>query len=192
MTATRTSIDTGGVQKGDRPKRKRYKPDIESRWLEFGKRLSTAIAMMAPHRGGRYTMADLARDLVPKLEETPQKHKAPDSSTISLWAQNVQRPSLETILLIAECLKPAGVDPGWLAFGSWANRGFWPTWAFTAWRETNGEVPGEREGRYRARTDARPRPSEPSGRQRGRPRRRGDQPKRLLLEQVDPLQVADL
>lgn len=131
------------------PKRKRYKPDVESRFLEFGQRLAAAIAEKAKHRGGEYTMADLARDLVPKLKETPVKTSEPDSSTIGLWRKNVQRPSLEKILMIAECLS---IDAGWLAFGSYAHPASWPAWAATTWPETGGEVPGERQGRFKPRS----------------------------------------
>ena len=149
MSDRKPKRHAGERQVSARPKRKRYKPDTESRWLEFGQRLTAAIALMAPQRGGHYTMADLARDLVPKLKETPVRTSEPDSSTIGLWSRNVQRPSLEKILLLAECLK---VDPGWLAFGSYATKATWPTWAVNVWPETGGEVPGERDARYKPRS----------------------------------------
>jgi hypothetical protein len=132
---------------GDKAKRKRYKPDNQSRWLEFGTRLKVAIQERGKGRDG-YTAADLARELMPRMLETPQKHVRPDSSTIGLWKRNVQRPPLETIVLLAECLN---VDPGWLAFGSFARRSEWPAWVYTTWADTGGEVPREREGRYKAR-----------------------------------------
>lgn len=136
-------------------KKKKYPPDNVSRFVAFGERLSASIAQKASRRGGTYTAADLARELVPKMLETPVRTTGTDSSTISLWRKNGQRPTLEKIVLIAECLD---VKPGWLAFGEAAHKGDWPVWIESVWPD--GIIPGEREARYRKRTDNKLRPFE--------------------------------
>jgi hypothetical protein len=135
-----------------KPKPHRYDVDYESRWLNFGGRLRWARKRMGA-RGQDYGAPDFARDLRPKLLETPYKHTAVLPNSVSRWEHDQQRPPLEVILVMADVLR---VGPGWLAFGGWSHAPV-PSWMTPEERAAPGP---EMAARYGTRTDGKLRPSE--------------------------------
>lgn len=130
------------------PKRKRYPRDVESNFTQFGKRLRAARNAVAARRGERYGMVQLGRDVQLRLLETPVKHTGAGRQSIRSWERNLDRPRLETIIVLAEVL---GVDPGWLAFGKWSHAPA-PPFVAVLWPDTHEPV-DERAIRNRPRTD---------------------------------------
>lgn len=112
------------------PKRKRYPRDVESQFTQFGKRLRAARNAVAARSGERYGMAQLGNDVSARLIATPVKHTGVGRQSIRSWERNLDRPRLETIIVLAEVLD---VDPGWLAFGRWWSRAPFPLFAPAVW-----------------------------------------------------------
>lgn len=131
-----------------KPAKKKYLRDTESNFTQFGKRLRAARNAVAGRRGGNYTMTQLGADVRARLLETPVKRTAVLRQSVRAWEQNMERPRLETIIVLAEVL---GVDPGWLAFGKWSHAPA-PLFVAALWPDTQEPV-DERALRAMPRTD---------------------------------------